>query len=153
MKGRKPIPTAIKQLNGNPGKRALNAHEPKPVAVVPPCPPHLQGEARKEWRRITKELHALGIISRLDRAALAAYAQAWGRWCEAEEQLRKHGPIVKSPSGFPIQNPYLAVANKAMEQIMKMSVEFGLTPSSRSRIDATPPAPQDDLQSFLGGDE
>ncbi|HEY0009885.1 MAG TPA: phage terminase small subunit P27 family [Tepidisphaeraceae bacterium] len=149
MRGRKPIPTAIKELNGNPGKRALNHNEPKPDAVIPPCPKHLSLEAKKEWRRITKELHTLGIISKLDRAALAAYAQAWGRWCEAEEQLRNHGPIVRSPSGFPIQNPYLAVANKAMEQIMKISSEFGLTPSSRSRIDAKPHTPTDELQNFL----
>lgn len=150
MRGRKPKPTAMKILENNPGHRPLNKNEPRPTAKAPACPPHVQGEGRKEWRRITRELNTLGMISNLDRAALAAYCQAWGRWCEAEEQLRKHGPIVKSPSGFPIQNPYLAVANKAMEQIIKLSAEFGLTPSSRARVSAQPATNQtDDIESFL----
>ena len=32
-----------------------------------------------------------------DRAALAAYCQAWGRWVEAEERLRETPPLVKTP--------------------------------------------------------
>jgi P27 family predicted phage terminase small subunit len=153
MKGRRPLPTALKELAGNPGKRALNKSEPKPPAAAPACPAHLDAEAKKEWRRILKELAPLGMISKLDRAALAAYCQAWGRWVQAEEQLRKHGPVVKSPSGFPMQNPYLSIANAAMEQMRKYMVEFGLTPSSRSRIETTPQAPADELQEFLSGDD
>ena len=35
MRGRKPVPTALKKLRGNPGKRPLNDAEPKPDVVVP----------------------------------------------------------------------------------------------------------------------
>lgn len=77
------------------------------------------------------------VVTVADRAALAAYCQAWGRWVEAEQQLAQHGTIVKSPNGFPIQNPYLAVANKALQQMHKLLVEFGLTPSARSRVKPT----------------
>lgn len=153
MRGRRPIPTAMKELAGNPGKRRLNENEPKPPAAAPPCPSHLGNEARKEWRRILKELGPLGMVSKLDRAALAAYCQAWGRWVEAEEQLRKHGPVVKSPSGYPMMNPYLSIANTAMEQIRKYMTEFGMTPSSRSRIETTPQKPADELQQFLDDDD
>jgi P27 family predicted phage terminase small subunit len=53
----------------------------------------------------------------------------------AEEQVRKFGPIVKSPDrGFPMKSPYLCIADQALEMMRKMMVEFGLTPSSRSRI-------------------
>lgn len=45
----------------------------------------------------------------------------------------KYGTVVKSPSGYPIQSPYLAIANKAHEQMTKLLAEFGMTPSSRSR--------------------
>lgn len=154
MRGRKPIPSEVKRLNGNPGKRALNPSEPKPAAKAPACPAHVQGEARKEWRRIVRELSAVGIVTQLDRAALTAYVTAWQRWIEAEEQLRKLGPIVKAPSGFPIQNPYLAVANKAIEQVIKISAEFGLTPSSRSRVSAAPAGKATGgIESFLAQDD
>ena len=37
-RGRKPKPTGIKQLEGNPGKRKLNEREPKPEKKAPSCP-------------------------------------------------------------------------------------------------------------------
>lgn len=87
MAGRKPKPTHLKLLEGNPGKRALNKNEPKPKVKVPSCPRHLVGEARKEWRRISKELLTLNLLTEIDRAALAAYCQAWARWVYAEEKI------------------------------------------------------------------
>ncbi|HUE75166.1 MAG TPA: P27 family phage terminase small subunit [Pirellulaceae bacterium] len=42
---------------------------------------------------------------------------------------------VKSPEkGFPMKSPDLSIADQAMETLRKLMVEFGLTPSSRSRI-------------------
>ncbi len=35
--------------------------------------------SKAEWKRLAQEMHRLGIISQLDRAALAAYCQAYGR--------------------------------------------------------------------------
>ncbi len=148
-RGPAPKPTRLKVLAGNPGKRALNRHEPQPTPGVPPCPVQLSEEAKREWKRISKELDRLGLLTVLDRAALSAYCQAWGRWIEAEERLRQHGVIVKSPNGFPVQSPYLAVANKAMAQMGKLLVEFGLSPASRARIQSPTENPDDD--EFLPG--
>ena len=39
-------------------------------------------------------------------------------WSEAMEQLQKYGTIVKSPTGFPIQSPYMAIANRQAELMM-----------------------------------
>ncbi len=81
-----------------------------------------------------KELLALGVLTTVDRAALAAYCVAYARWAEAEKQVEKLGTIVKTANGNLIQNPYLAVANRAMEQMTRLASEFGMTPSSRSRV-------------------
>jgi phage terminase small subunit len=89
MRGRKPIPTAVKIAMGNPGKRPLNKREPKPVIAIPTCPAHLMPAAKNEWKRLAHYLHDLGVISELDRAALAAYCQAYGRWVEAEKKLKE----------------------------------------------------------------
>jgi P27 family predicted phage terminase small subunit len=111
--------------------------------VRPTCPRHLSDEAKKEWRRIVPELEAVGLITRIDRAALAVYCQAWARWLEAEEALRKYGVMVKSPNGFPMQSPYLAVANKAIEQMRGLLTEFGMSPASRTRISVQEPSDED----------
>ena len=133
--GRKPTPTHLKLLRGNPGKRPLNHDEPTPKTAIPKCPQHLDETARKEWTRISKHLAALGLVSEIDRAALAAFCVAWSRWVEAEEKLKTHGILVKSksPNGFPIPSPFLAIANKAMKQMVDLATEFGMTPSSRTR--------------------
>ena len=80
---RKPKPTRLKLIDGNPGKRPINAREPNPMAGVPTCPAHLSPRAKAEWKRLARQMNALGIVTELDRAALAAYCQAYGRWAEA----------------------------------------------------------------------
>ncbi len=141
MRGRRPKPTRLKLLQGNPGKRPLNRGEPKPRASVPTCPTQLSPAAKREWNRVAKELAALGLLTRIDRAALAAYCEAWATWLDAIEKVQRHGPVVKAPdSGFPMQSPYLSVANQAQKQMRAYLVEFGMTPSSRTRISTVPEA-------------
>ncbi len=48
MAGRKPKPTAVKKLEGNPGKRKLNDKEPMPVKGMPTCPAWLMSEAQAD---------------------------------------------------------------------------------------------------------
>ena len=134
MRGRKPKPTSVKILSGNPGKRALNHHEPKPLATVPECPSELNPAARTEWDRLVKDLAPLKMLTSLDRAALATYCQAYALWSEAIIAVHKFGAMVKSPSGYPMQSPYIAMANKQAEIMMRIASEFGFTPASRSRI-------------------
>ena len=98
--GRKPKPTAVKALEGNPGKRSLNTGEPKPEKKAPRCPAWLEGEAKKEWKRMAGQMEKLGILTEIDMAAFAGYCQAYARWKEAEEFITQHGTIVKTPPGY-----------------------------------------------------
>jgi P27 family predicted phage terminase small subunit len=96
----------MKALTGNPGKRPLNPHEPRPEPAAPECPPELSPIARQEWLRLTAELAKLNMITHLDRGALATYCGAYALWAEAMVQIQKYGTMVKSPSGYPMQSPY-----------------------------------------------
>ncbi len=138
LRGPAPKPTALKELQGNPGKRALNKSEPRPAATLPRCPSHLSGEAKAEWRRVARTLHESGLLTQVDRAALAIYCQAWARWVKAEGQIQRHGEVVKSAAGNVMQNPYLSIANRAMKQMQLMARELGMTPSARSQIKVQP---------------
>lgn len=134
QRGRKPKPTAVKELEGNPGKRALNEFEPKPQKKAPKCPVWLDVEAKKEWRRVAKQLEELGVLTEVDMAAFAGYCEAYARWKEAEEFISKHGTIVKTPSGYWQQVPQVSIAQTYLKIMIKFCEQFGLTPSSRSRI-------------------
>ena len=151
MRGRRPKPTRLKVLTGNPGRRPLNASEPRPEAVVPECPVELGPVARREWDRLAGELAPLRILTTLDRAALAAYCGAYGMWAEATEAIQKFGTMVKSPSGYPQQSPYVAVANRQAEIMMRIASEFGFTPASRSRISTPSPDEQTLFDIIEGG--
>lgn len=127
-------PTALKKLAGNPGKRPLNDAEPQFSRVLPNCPTHLKGEARREWKRVVGELFDAGLLTSVDRAALAAYCQAWARWVEAEKQIRENGYVFTTESGYQQQVPWVGIANAALDNMRKFAVEFGMTPSSRTRV-------------------
>src|SRR5262245_53940278 len=86
----RPVPTYLKVLKGNPGKRAIRP-EPKPEIpqTVPEAPPFLIGYSLDEWHRVAPELHRLRLLTTLDVAPLAAYCAAYGRWRTAEELLNE----------------------------------------------------------------
>ena len=144
MRGRRPKPTRLKVLTGNPGKRPLNNDEPRPEPAVPECPPELGPAAQAEWNRLVGDLASLKLLTNLDRAALAAYCGAYALWAESTEAIQKFGVMVKAPTGFPIQSPYVSIANRQAEIMMRIAAEFGFTPASRSRI-ATPKPTEPDL--------
>ncbi len=154
QRGRKPKPTAIKELEGNPGKRQLNTNEPKPAARAPSCPKWLEPDAKKEWRRLSKQMEQLGILTEVDMAAFAGYCQAYARWKAAEEFISKHGAIVKTPSGYWQQIPQVSIAQQYLKQMNKFCEQFGLTPASRSRIIANVQQTEymDEMDKILGGD-
>jgi P27 family predicted phage terminase small subunit len=119
---------------------------------LPRCPAHLNPPAAAEWRRIAKALQQAGIITGFDRAALAAYCQAWGRWVEAEERLRETPALIRTPSGYVQQSPWLTIANKQLELMGRYMVELGLTPAARSRVMAGAPlavAPPEPIDIYL----
>jgi len=135
VKGRPAKPYALRVLEGNRGHRAL-PNPPNPSTAVPTCPKVLQGEARKEWFRVGRELQHLGLLAKVDRGALTAYCIAWARLLEAEEHLTVGGAVVpgKRRNKENVRNPWLIVQRQAMDQVHKFGAEFGLTPSSRSRL-------------------
>jgi P27 family predicted phage terminase small subunit len=141
----------MKELAGNPGKRAINNKEPKPKSAVPQCPRHLKGDAKTEWKRVTKELHAIGVLARIDRAVLVAYCTAWGDLVNAEAQIEEEGAVIVSDKGGMYQNPWVAIKKRSMDQIVKYAAEFGMTPSSRSRLKVELPGEEDEMASLLFG--
>ena len=151
-RGRKPKPTALKRLAGNPGKRKLNDAEPQPTRGkrTPPAPKHLSDEARREWRRMAPHLHRLGLLTKVDMPALEGYCAAYARWVEAERKIDETGgEIIETKNGNMIQNPWLAVANRAMKEMQDWLREFGMTPSSRSKVRVDKQDGEDEFTKFL----
>lgn len=157
--GRKPKPTALKLVTGNPGKRALPKKEAKVALSEPQPPSFLCDDAKVEWGRVVSVLYAAGLMTELDRAALAAYCAAYGRWAQAERAINRMAAkdelnaalMIKTTNGNAVQNPLVGIANKAKSDMVRYASEFGMTPSARSRVEAnTNDDEKDDLKEFFG---
>lgn len=145
-RGRPPMPTHLRLLQGNPQKRPLSNDEPEPT--IPPHVPEpadfIYGYALDEWHRIVPELHALGLLTVADIRVLEAYCQAYGRWREAEEALARvrqgdpvmHGLIIRigGGAGTPVENPLVRIARNAAKDMLRYAIEFGLTPVARAHL-------------------
>lgn len=161
MRGRKPIPDRLptislaEETNGgspdgrNVSDRALQVAEPY-------CPePVLENDdALACWDRLVPELVQAGLVTPIFEGMLAAYCTVFARWVEAERELRKTAKLVKSPSGYPLQNPWLAISNRAIEQMRQLGSDLGLSAAALTRIsratqlslfdDPPPEQPSDD---------
>ena len=146
--GRKPKPTHLKVLEGNPGKRPLPRNEPKPRPVSPKRPAWLTGEGRREWERVVPELGRLGLLTIVDGAALAGYCQSWTDYVETTRFLKKHGRTFETPNGYVQQRPEVSIAQKSLQLVKAFCAEFGLTPSSRGRM-SLPGEKDDDFDGLL----
>lgn len=109
MAGRKTKPTAVKKLEGNPGKRKLNSKEPVPAKGMPACPDWLMSEAKKEWERLAELMNQMGVLTEVDMAAFAAYCQSYARWKEAQEHITSGGSTFETDKGYQQQTPWQIV--------------------------------------------
>ena len=127
-------PTALRVLEGNRSRRPLNSNEPKPKSGKVTCPRFLSPSAKDEWRRISPELTRLGLLTQVDRSALAIYASAWGDYVTACRHIEDEGFINKEKR----INRWYTVKQKSCETLLKFGREFGLSPSGRSNLDIKP---------------
>lgn len=133
-RGPAPLPSNVKNIRGTYRADRAAPNEVKPKSEIPSCPRWLDKNARKEWRRITKELKALGVISKLDVAALAGYCEAFAEMQLMTELIEKNGRTFITDKGYVGQRPEVSIKNKAADRMRAFLKEFGLSPSSRTRV-------------------
>ena len=134
MRGRKPTPTALKIIAGNPGKRPINAYEPQPRSDLAAAPEWMTEHQKDIWREVVA-LSPPGLLKDVDASVFAIWVVAFDLYQEAGEKLARTGMLIKAPNtGVPMQSPYLAIVNKQAQIMLKAAAEMGFTPASRSRV-------------------
>jgi P27 family predicted phage terminase small subunit len=130
MKGRKPKPTELKLLTGNPGKRSL----PKPVDVGPigRAPAGMSEAAREKWVESADEF---GLwLKRSDRSALMIYCETWAEMLNALKNVEREGSMVLTPNGLVQKSPWMTKVEHCRVELRKWLVEFHGTPTARARV-------------------
>lgn len=150
MGARGPIgkPTAIKELEGNPGRRPLNPNEPKPKKVESVSPPAwLNDVAKVYWHRVVPILSNMGVLTEADLPILERYCDFLADWRHCRDFLANAGqiwyPIYDGerlePDGrrtvkYMQEFPHVAKKIRLSEHLLKIETHFGMTPAARSRI-------------------
>lgn len=141
-RGRKPKPTHLKLIEGNRGRRSLNAGEPEyDLSNIMP-PSELDDQAKVEWGRVAHQLLAQGVLTDVDRATLAGYCACYSTFITAEKALAKMsasggklgGMVVMTARGGVTKNPLIRIRQQSMELMLKLASEMGMTPTARTRL-------------------
>lgn len=144
-----PKPTALKLLEGNAGKRQLPKHEPRLAVGAPECPEWVTGSARAHWSDIAQQLKLMGVATSADKYALGLMVDALGDYIAAKKTLEEQGDTFTSEKGYVGVHPCVAIRTNAWERILKALREFGLTPSSRTRVASMGEGKRDEFEDFL----
>lgn len=142
-RGPRPEILAIAELKGSPRAKRLRKAMPEPMPGVPACPRWLEPDAKKAFRWLVKQLDFMRVLNRSDTQAMVRYATLWARWKRAELHLQRYGDT------YPLKDelgrvrcfmpwPQVAIASKLAHELTRLEQEFGLTPSSRTRIEPLP---------------
>ena len=140
--GRKPKPTLLKKLHGNPGRRPINQDEPMPVGDLITAPAWMSEEQRAGWDYAIRHSPP-GLLRMIDRANLTAFIVAEDLHAQACRFQSQVGLLVragKAPEeGEPdvrplIQSPFLPIINRQASLMVKAAGELGFTPASRTRV-------------------
>ncbi len=156
MAGRRPKPTALRLVEGNPGKRAINKKEPKPKRQIPSCPAYLDDSGKVAWGRLSVLLDRMGVLTEADGSALERLCDCYTDILECRKLIERDGRTytTSTAQGDTLikANPAVAQLRAADAQFKSYLVEFGLTPAARSKVHATPDddEKEDPLAEFFG---
>jgi len=150
--GRPRTPTALKVLQGNPGKHPLPQHEPKPAPKRPQMPAYLGALAQKRWNELVFELERIGVVTTIDGDVLAGYCQAVEDVERFTKFLRRRGRTYRvGTNGAYAARPEVQMRYRALDDIRRFGAELGIGAASRSKIEVKKPdADANPLAEILG---
>ena len=132
--GRKPKPSWLKVVTGNPGHRPINEDEPLPEGDIVEPPTWFDDAQKAEWSEAIRAAPP-GLLKQLDKSMLIVWVCAKVMHAHAAQQVSKYGALIKTPvTGVPMQSPYVSVMNRQAALMMRAAAEMGFSPSSRSRV-------------------
>lgn len=154
MKGRRPTPTHLKLVKGNPGRRPVNKREPKAPRSRPSAPVHMSDRARETWGYVTGLLDRMGVLTEVDGVALEMLCEAYADYLAARAELKAFGSeyyATSTAAGDQMHRVHPAVAqrNDADRRIRAWLAEFGMTPSARARVKADGIEDEDPAENYF----
>jgi P27 family predicted phage terminase small subunit len=142
-KGRKKIPSKIKQIQGTERNCRVieNEMQVDVLSEMPKAPKWLSEIGKNEWDKVTQQLYHLQMLHSVDLKLIEAYCNEISLYIECEMKLREENRIdeFKNSQGDLLRrqaNPLIKMKNDALNNSLKLATQFGLTPVARASISA-----------------
>jgi len=136
----KRLPTEIKKQRGTLQKHRENENEPKLPCVIPPIPTWLSEDGQKAFAELSTLLHDMSVLTQADELALTLLCDAYSEYKNAKQIVNELGATVEVMSregnSKPTIRPEVQIANQSFVRVFQLLKEFGLTPSSRAKVNA-----------------
>lgn len=139
------------ELHGNPGKIDVDARaakEIRPEPIAPKMPSDLSPGARAVWRYLAPELERDALLTRRDRESFRHLCESAAIAAQALADMRpdkRRGYVLldvdEGHQGRTRRHPLLMVYRGALDDYLKASARFGLTPRDRIPLEVGSPAP------------
>jgi P27 family predicted phage terminase small subunit len=156
----KRLPTEIKRQRGTLRDDRLNKNEPILPSEIPPIPSWLSEEGQRSFAELSTLLHDMSVLTLADEMSLTILCDSYADYKNAKEVINELGAsqevISREGHTKSIQRPEVMIANQAFVRVFALLKEFGLTPSSRAKVNAIEHAsqtPDIKIENFFNSDE
>lgn len=142
-RGPVPAPDNVRRIRGMGPLRNPDGTKARRLILAPkaPAPPGgLSRMASAEWRRVTRELEAAGVLAQVDRGILTTYCTAWAHMMEAEAIMRVEGITAPGREKTRVRHPAWSIYREAARTMVNAAREIYATPVARLRIPIAPGA-------------
>lgn len=154
MAGRRPTPTDLKVITGNPGKRPLNKKEPKAKEGYPAIPKHFNKQTKEVFLWVCDMVNDMGLLTITDGIAIGQLAKCYIEILECDKIIEKYGQIqeVLSTQGELVlkSNPAVAQRADADRRLKGWMIEYGLTKASSSKVSVNGKEEKNELDKYFG---
>lgn len=156
----KRLPTELKKQRGTLRKDRLNENEPKLPSVIPPIPTWLSEDGQKAFSELSNLLHDMSVLTQADELALTLLCDAYSEYKNSKEVVNQLGATMEVTSregnSKSVIRPEVQIANQSFVRVFQLLKEFGLTPSSRAKVNAienSSSTPDVKIENFFNGGE
>lgn len=120
------------------------------IVKLPSAPAYFSKLARKIYKTKGAELMAQKLLSILDIDMFISYCHEYATYLETAEEIAKvpHDSQL-GPNSEAVYNRLHQRNKQSWERSKSIAIEFGFTPSSRSRVKKEPEKQQDEFDNFL----
>ncbi|ESX86901.1 terminase [Mesorhizobium sp. LSHC412B00] len=108
------------------GVKPALSHDRDPLTKAPPPPRYFSAFAKAEWARVMPRLIDDRIITKADLGGVEDF-------CLARGLVREIDAVMRDDSGT-IDLKLVRAQDKAMQTARQLAAEYGLSPTSRTRV-------------------